>query len=113
LSEFPHGTHALRGLSPFPSLRSAPRPAIGIRVCGAHFRVGTGVYCGAGWLCATTMRWCPQQEADGSLSMLESDYAAQLSGLIREYLQEGASIPAFLSAATLQLFRGHAQGTAG
>jgi hypothetical protein len=37
--------------------------------------------------------------------MLESDWAAALSTLIREFLQEGGSIPAFLAAATLELFR--------
>ncbi|KAJ1635794.1 hypothetical protein T492DRAFT_862859 [Pavlovales sp. CCMP2436] len=47
--------------------------------------------------------------ADGSLSMLESEYAGQWTGLIQQYLQQGSSIPAFLSALTLQLFR-QAQG---
>lgn len=54
-----------------------------------------------------------QSGADGSLSMLESDWAAQLSPLIGEYLQRGSSIPAFLAAVTLQLFRdGPAHGFA-
>lgn len=50
-------------------------------------------------------RACAQQDGEGNLNMLESDWAAALSTLIREFLQEGGSIPAFLAAATLELFR--------
>lgn len=50
-------------------------------------------------------RACAQQDGEGNLNMLESEWASALSTLIREFLQEGGSIPAFLSAATLQLFR--------
>lgn len=44
-------------------------------------------------------------KGDGTISLLENDYANQYSEFITTYLEEADSFPAFLSALTLDLFK--------
>lgn len=38
------------------------------------------------------------------MQLLETELCSQLDALMRRYLTEGSSIPAFLAAATLQMY---------
>lgn len=45
-----------------------------------------------------------EEAPDGDLQLMETDFSLSWKSLIKRYLQEGNSLPAFLSAITLELY---------